>query len=234
MVGGWSPGIKRRRVPGPSVRTLLICTVVAVALFFALTLIFVIGMAVRGTGYQGSPFLTVVILLMGVFGISAGVCNVSVAYWVGPAEARAGYTTKRGDHQNLSQVDPRTNRVLRMAGEPFLDPDEYRRRLALIREAAVRESGELGRRGAVSTPGSVLENDLTAVIKDAAGTPLTDGDTVVIIRDLKFNDSASVIKAGTEVHGIRLAYDRVDDRVVGVRVNGMGWLHLRPSSVRKV
>ena len=42
------------------------------------------------------------------------------------------------------------------------------------------------------------------VIKDANGTPLADGDTVVLVKDLKVKGSSQVIKQGTKVKGIRL------------------------------
>jgi len=237
MVSDWNPEIKRRRIPGPSVRTLSLWGLGAAAVFFVLIPIFVIGLAIRGSGYLGSPFLTTVIALIGVSGMTAAVINVHISCWVGPAEIRAGYTTKRGDHQKLGQVDPRTNRVIRRAGESFLAPDEYRRRLGLIRESADREEEQLRQDGSTSPSDSLMnegvEGNFAIVIEDATGARLADGDTVVIIRDINFNGSATVIKAGTKLQDIRLAYDRADDRVVGAKVKGKGWLRLKPTSVKK-
>ena len=42
------------------------------------------------------------------------------------------------------------------------------------------------------------------VVKDAHGTPLADGDTVVLIKDLKLRGGSGVLKGGTKVKGIRL------------------------------
>lgn len=42
------------------------------------------------------------------------------------------------------------------------------------------------------------------VVKDSNGTPLTEGDTVVLIKDLKLRGSSQVIKGGTKVKNIRL------------------------------
>lgn len=42
------------------------------------------------------------------------------------------------------------------------------------------------------------------VVKDAHRTPLTDGDTVALIKDLKLKGSSQVIKGGTKAKGIRL------------------------------
>ncbi|HWU22274.1 MAG TPA: zinc ribbon domain-containing protein YjdM, partial [Nocardioides sp.] len=43
-----------------------------------------------------------------------------------------------------------------------------------------------------------------AVIKDANGNPLADGDDVVVIKDLPVKGAPKPIKAGTKVRGIRL------------------------------
>jgi protein PhnA len=42
------------------------------------------------------------------------------------------------------------------------------------------------------------------VIKDANGNPLADGDTVVLIKDLKLRGGSGVLKGGTKVKNIRL------------------------------
>ena len=49
-----------------------------------------------------------------------------------------------------------------------------------------------------------LQTEETPIVKDANGTPLTDGDTVVLIKDLKVKGSSMVIKQGTKVKNIRL------------------------------
>ena len=41
-------------------------------------------------------------------------------------------------------------------------------------------------------------------MKDAHGNVLTDGDTVVLIKDLKLRGSSGVLKGGTKVKNIRL------------------------------
>ena len=42
------------------------------------------------------------------------------------------------------------------------------------------------------------------IVKDAHGNVLTDGDTVVLIKDLKLRGSSGVLKGGTKVKNIRL------------------------------
>jgi protein PhnA len=51
------------------------------------------------------------------------------------------------------------------------------------------------------------------IIKDAHGTPLADGDSVLLIKDLKVKGSSTVIKKGSKVKGIRLVYDNGDHDV---------------------
>ena len=50
----------------------------------------------------------------------------------------------------------------------------------------------------------------SGVIKDANGTPLTDGDTVTVIKDLKIKGTSLVVKVGTKVKNIRLVADNVE------------------------
>ena len=51
------------------------------------------------------------------------------------------------------------------------------------------------------------------VIKDAHGNPLADGDSVLLVKDLKVKGSSTVIKKGTKIKGIRLVYDNGDHDV---------------------
>lgn len=48
------------------------------------------------------------------------------------------------------------------------------------------------------------ESDDEAVIKDASGNILSDGDSVVLIKDLKVKGSSTILKMGTKVKSIRL------------------------------
>jgi protein PhnA len=53
---------------------------------------------------------------------------------------------------------------------------------------------------AVATDGE----DAGGAVKDANGNPLADGDTVILIKDLKVKGSSIVLKKGTKIKGIRL------------------------------
>jgi protein PhnA len=41
-------------------------------------------------------------------------------------------------------------------------------------------------------------------VKDANGNPLADGDSVILVKDLKVKGSSTVLKKGSKIKGIRL------------------------------
>ena len=69
------------------------------------------------------------------------------------------------------------------------------------------------------------------IIKDAHGTILTDGDTVVVIKDLKLKGSSAVIKGGTKVKNIRLNFE--SDHNLDCKVEGIGAMGLKSEFVKK-
>jgi protein PhnA len=74
------------------------------------------------------------------------------------------------------------------------------------------------------------EAEAARVVKDAHGTPLADGDTVALIKDLKLKGSSEVLKQGTKAKGIRL----VDgDHEIDCRINGSA-MALKACFVKKV
>jgi len=70
-----------------------------------------------------------------------------------------------------------------------------------------------------------------ALVKDANGNVLNDGDTVVIIKDLKVKGASNALKQGTKVKNIRL----VDDGVHNIDCNilGFGAMSLKSEYVKK-
>ena len=52
---------------------------------------------------------------------------------------------------------------------------------------------------------TTADDDEDAVVKDANGNILKDGDAVVLIKDLKVKGSSTTLKMGTKVKGIRIA-----------------------------
>ncbi len=67
------------------------------------------------------------------------------------------------------------------------------------------------------------------IVKDANGTALVDGDTVVLIKDLKVKGSSMVIKQGTKVKGIRL---QEGDHDIGCKIDGTP-MNLKSEFVKK-
>lgn len=69
-----------------------------------------------------------------------------------------------------------------------------------------------------------------AEVRDANGNPLADGDTVIVIKDLKLKGSSQVIKGGTKVRSIRLVEG---DHDIDCRIEGIGPMQLKSEFVRK-
>lgn len=82
------------------------------------------------------------------------------------------------------------------------------------------------------SPIEVAEAEAAAVIKDANGTPLADGDDVVVVKDLKVKGSATAIKVGTKVRNIRLVQG-VGDHDIDCKVDGFGPMQLKSGVVKK-
>ena len=78
---------------------------------------------------------------------------------------------------------------------------------------------------------AVVAAEETPVIRDAFGTPLADGDTVTVIKDLKLKGSSSVVKVGTKVKGIRLVLE--GDHNIDCRIEGIGAMALKSEFVKK-
>jgi len=68
------------------------------------------------------------------------------------------------------------------------------------------------------------------VVKDAHGNELKDGDSVIVIKDLKVKGSSSVVKVGTKVRGIRLVEG---DHDIDCRIEGIGAMGLKSQFVKK-
>ena len=71
--------------------------------------------------------------------------------------------------------------------------------------------------------------EIEEVIKDANGTVLRDGDTVILIKDLKVKGSSITLKQGTKVKSIRLTSG---DHAVDCRIDG-GSFMLKQSFLKK-
>ncbi|MDO4667214.1 MAG: zinc ribbon domain-containing protein YjdM [Streptococcus sp.] len=75
---------------------------------------------------------------------------------------------------------------------------------------------------------AVEENSLA---KDANGNPLTDGDTVTVIKDLKVKGAPKDIKQGTRVKNIRIVSG---DHNIDCKIDGFGAMKLKSEFIKKV
>lgn len=80
-----------------------------------------------------------------------------------------------------------------------------------------------------STAGEPEQSDQDQIV-DAHGNALTDGDTVLVTRDLKVKGSSAVVKVGTRVRNIRLTDG---DHNIDCRIDGIGAMKLKSEFVRK-
>lgn len=70
----------------------------------------------------------------------------------------------------------------------------------------------------------------TALVKDSNGNILADGDSVIVIKDLKVKGSSSVVKVGTKVKNIRLVEG---DHNIDCKIDGIGAMKLKSEFVKK-
>jgi protein PhnA len=69
----------------------------------------------------------------------------------------------------------------------------------------------------------------SAIVKDAHGNTLVDGDSVVLIKDLKLK-GGEVLKLGTKVRNIRLKPE--NDHNIDCKIDGVGMM-LKSEFVKK-
>ncbi|MBK7398386.1 MAG: alkylphosphonate utilization protein [Myxococcales bacterium] len=68
------------------------------------------------------------------------------------------------------------------------------------------------------------------VVRDANGTTLQDGDSVIILKDLPVKGAPRPLKAGTKVKKIKLVEG---DHDIDCRIEGYGAMQLKSQFVRK-
>lgn len=70
-------------------------------------------------------------------------------------------------------------------------------------------------------------------IRDANGNILSNGDSVIIIKDLKVKGSSSPLKAGTKVRNIHFIENPVDGHNIACKIDGFGAMNLKSTVVKK-
>ena len=81
------------------------------------------------------------------------------------------------------------------------------------------------------SPAAAAAEEAANVIRDANGTPLADGDTVTVIKDLKIRGTNDVVKVGTKVKNIRVVGG---DHDIDCKIPGIGPMGLKSEFVKKV
>ena len=69
-------------------------------------------------------------------------------------------------------------------------------------------------------------------VRDANGNILLDGDSVIVMKDLKIKGASSAIKGGTKIRNIRLI-DAVDGHNIACKIDGVGAVNLKSELVKK-
>ena len=69
-------------------------------------------------------------------------------------------------------------------------------------------------------------------IRDAHGNALVDGDSVIVMKDLKIKGSSLTVKGGTKVRNIRLV-DGGDGHDIACKIDGIGSINLKSEFVKK-
>lgn len=77
------------------------------------------------------------------------------------------------------------------------------------------------------------ESDEDETIKDSNGNVLQDGDSVVVIKDLKIKGASSTLKSGTKVRNIRLLLNASDGHNLACKIEGIGAINLKSEFVKK-
>lgn len=79
-------------------------------------------------------------------------------------------------------------------------------------------------------PGAEVEEEGPVAI-DANGNKLADGDTVMVIKDLKVKGAPKDIKQGTRVKNIRIVEG---DHNIDCKIDGFGAMKLKSEFVKKI
>jgi protein PhnA len=82
-------------------------------------------------------------------------------------------------------------------------------------------------------PTELAEQTTDSNIRDVNGNVLNDGDSVIVIKDLKIKGSSNSVKGGTKVRNIRLT-DGDDGHNIACKIDGIGSINLKSEFVKKV
>jgi protein PhnA len=80
------------------------------------------------------------------------------------------------------------------------------------------------------TAGAAPAAEAARVVRDANGNVLSDGDSVILVKELKVKGAAAPLKAGTKVKKIRLVEG---DHDIDCKIDGYGAMQLKSEFVKK-
>jgi len=83
-----------------------------------------------------------------------------------------------------------------------------------------------------ATAGAAADAPVEAGVRDAHGNALADGDSVIVMKDLKVKGTSSVVKGGTKVRNIRLQ-EATDGHNIACKIDGIGAMNLKSEFVKK-
>lgn len=84
---------------------------------------------------------------------------------------------------------------------------------------------------AIASAAGDAPSEAQAVVRDSNGTPLAEGDDVILIKDLKVRGAASTLKKGTKIKSIRLP-EAADGHDVECRLD-IGTIMLKSEFLKK-
>lgn len=67
----------------------------------------------------------------------------------------------------------------------------------------------------------MTDEDDSIIVRDSNGTPLQDGDSVHVIKDLKVKGTSAVLKRGTLIKNIRLTHNEEEIECNADKVKGL-------------
>jgi len=76
------------------------------------------------------------------------------------------------------------------------------------------------------------EDKQEQVVRDAHGNVLEEGDSVVIVKDLKVKGASSALKVGVKIKNIHLI-EEVDGHNIEAKIKGFGSMRLKSEFVKK-
>ena len=78
---------------------------------------------------------------------------------------------------------------------------------------------------------AVVDENAPKVVKDAHGNTLADGDTIMLVKDLKLKGYAQALKVGLKAKNIRI----IDgDHDIECRIEGYGSVQLKSEFIKKI